>query len=73
LRSLLLELLRERNAIDLDLAAIEACDTVALQLLCSAHKTASTSGKHFRVSAISASVTTYCETIGLKPLTAWMS
>ena len=45
LRAAMLDPLAAASDISLDLSAVEACDTAALQLLCSACKTAQARGK----------------------------
>lgn len=45
LRAALLDVLAAASNVSLDLSAVEACDTAALQLFCSACKTAQARGK----------------------------
>jgi anti-anti-sigma regulatory factor len=50
----------------IDLSEVDACDTVVLQLLCSARKTAERSGKHFELSGPSAAIRNIGAALGLR-------
>jgi anti-anti-sigma factor len=48
-----------------DLAGVDACDTAAIQLLCSARKTAELSGKHFELAGVSSAIRNTNAALGL--------
>lgn len=48
-----------------DLSAVDACDTAALQLLCSARKTAESLGKAFEIAGLSDAVRSIGAALGL--------
>jgi anti-anti-sigma regulatory factor len=49
----------------IDLSEVDVCDTAALQLLCSAGKTAERSGKPFELAGLSPAVRTTSAALGL--------
>ena len=48
-----------------DLSQVDACDTAALQLLCSARKTAEGAGKTFELGGVSAAIRNASAALGL--------
>jgi len=48
-----------------DLSEVDECDTAALQLLCSARKTANGSGRHCELAGLSASIQNASAALGL--------
>jgi anti-anti-sigma factor len=67
LRDALSQQLQQRSALVLDLSDVVACDVIALQLLCSARKSAKLAGKEFSVTAISVPVQQSCAVLGIFP------
>lgn len=65
LREALLQQLQSVLTLDLDLSAVEVCDVVALQLLCSARKSAARGGKPFALVAVSPAVNAASAAVGL--------
>jgi anti-anti-sigma factor len=59
--------LREENEISVDLSQVTVCDLGGLQLLCAAHKTATSGGKSFRVVRPSHTVLETSSALGLQP------
>lgn len=55
----------ESPVMELDLSAVAACDLTGLQLLLSAHRTASAGGRSFSISDWSPAVTAACTGLGL--------
>ena len=53
LRDALAECLQRQSALAIDLSEVAACDFVALQLLCSARKSAEAAEKQFSLTAVS--------------------
>lgn len=64
LREILLQQIETTPAVELDLSAVNACDVIALQLLCAAHKSAASSGKRFSVVSPSSAVAAAGATLG---------
>lgn len=56
LREILLQQIESTPAVELDLSAVDACDVIALQLLCAARKSAVGAGKRFSVVSPSSAV-----------------
>lgn len=52
-------------SVALDLSDVSACDPVAVQLICSARRTAEATGKPFRIVQVSAPVALACTALGL--------
>lgn len=69
LRDALARALRERPELAVDLSAVESCDFTAIQLLCSARRSARQAGKPFAATALSAAVVEACASLGLSPET----
>jgi len=67
LRDALARALEERASLALDLSAVESCDFTAIQLLCSARRSAREQGKPFAVTALSEAVAGACASLGLPP------
>lgn len=67
LRDALARHIHQHSSLTLDLSAVSACDVVALQLLCSAGKSATLAGKGFSLTAISAAVEQSCAALGIVP------
>ena len=65
LRQRLIELLREEAPLVVDLSGVQACDTSALQLLCSARKSADRAGKPLSFEGVPEVVTATAAAIGL--------
>ncbi|MDF1553625.1 MAG: STAS domain-containing protein [Deferrisomatales bacterium] len=65
IRAALLDRLAAQGALELDLGAVTEVDLLGLQLLCSAHRTASARGQEFRVSRWSAAFEPVIESAGL--------
>jgi len=65
LRDSLLEYLRQASTPELDLAAVENCDAVGVQLLCAARRTAEADGKQLAMTNISEPVRALCTALGL--------
>jgi len=65
LRNALRDFLDRAQRPSLDLSQVDGVDAAALQVLCSARKTADRSGKHLEIAAISAAVRTTSEALGL--------
>lgn len=61
----LLEGLKSNSGIELDLEAITECDTLGIQLICSAAKTAKLQNKDFFISGKSELCWTVAQNIGL--------
>lgn len=53
------------GGIVLDLAGVQACDTAALQLVCSLRRAAAERGLHWRVAALSPAIAETAAAIGL--------
>lgn len=70
LRSTLEDYVRSHEEVVLDLGRVQSVDVVGLQLLCSAQKTASNSGKAFAVTNVPACLVALQETLGL-PENLW--
>lgn len=66
-RDILLEQLRMARELELNLAAVVACDCAGLQMLCAAHKSARQAGKVLRVVNCSPAVASAALEIGLAP------
>jgi len=64
LHKTLLESLDDRVRL-MDLSAVDACDTAALQLLCAARKTVERQGNRLRFAGLSAAVADSCASLGL--------
>ncbi len=67
LREAMLEHFRETGGFVLDLAAVDACDTAGVQLLCSARVSARRKDRPFKVLAASDAVIDAIRGIGLSP------
>jgi anti-anti-sigma factor len=65
LRDALERQVRDYPSLALDLSGVTACDSVAVQLLCSARRSAEAAHKPFRVVQVSAPVALACTTLGL--------
>lgn len=66
LQAALADQLSRASSLTLDLSAVEACDTAAIQLLYSARKSAVRYGKSFSICAISCEVRRVAELLGLQ-------
>lgn len=65
LREALLVPLQARSNLALDLAGVESCDVIALQLLCSARKTAAAQGTEFHIQTTSPAMAEAAAAVGL--------
>ena len=65
LRNVLAEVLARAPELALDLSEVDACDTAALQLLCSARRSAAQLNKQLRLTAISDTVAEAGVALGL--------
>jgi anti-anti-sigma factor len=65
LRDALYQHLQSRPALALDLSGADACDVTALQLICSARKSAEAAGRPFTVTDVSPAVAQTCAAFGL--------
>lgn len=59
--------LGERPELTVDLSGVESCDFTAIQLLCSARRSAGQAGKPFAVTDLSEGVVKACAALGLSP------
>jgi len=64
LRQALLTELSLGAALELDLSAVDRCDTASLQMLCSLKESATKEGKSLRLSSPSVSMQELCQTLG---------
>ena len=71
LHQLLTQALERGPDVTLDLAGVTACDTAALQLLCSLRKTAIERGQRFSIAALSPAIVEIAAALGL-PLSELM-
>lgn len=67
LREELLRAFAEHAALTVDLSAVEACDFTAIQLLCSARRSAQEVARPFAVTGVSEAVRRACAALGLSP------
>lgn len=67
LRAALESHVRNASSVTLDLSDVSACDPVAVQLICSARRSAEAADKPFRIVQISAPVALVCTALGLTP------
>lgn len=67
LRDALAQCLSRQSALAVDLSGVEACDFVALQLLCSSRKSAEAAGKPFALIAVSEAFVQTGSSLGLAP------
>ena len=58
---------KEQAQLTVDLSAVESCDFTALQLFCSARRSAERAGKRFVVTALPEAVVQSCAAMGLSP------
>lgn len=65
LREALLAPLQAKSDLALDLAGVESCDVIALQLLCSARKTAVAQGTAFSIQTTSPAIAEAAAAVGL--------
>ncbi len=66
IRTVLLERLAAQGPLELDLGEVSEVDLTGVQLLCSAHRTASARGKEFRVTRWSEAFERVIETAGFR-------
>lgn len=65
LRKLLTGFLEPGPDVILDLSAVQACDTAAMQLICSLHRTGIDRGQHIRIAALSPAIVETAAALGL--------
>ena len=59
--------LRDQAALTVDLSEVVSCDFAAIQLLCSARRSAERAGKPFAVASLSEGVLQTCAALGVSP------